>query len=177
MAERNLVVAVFKDEGKAAAVIADMKEREDFPFVELDDAAVVIKRKNGKIRIKQTKEITPGEGALGGSLLGLFTGIVTIINPLVVAIIGGVGGVLWGLFTDVGIEDRFMKEVGEDLVPGSSAVFVLVRPELKEVVRQELETFGGTIFETDVPDRAHEELIQKGIDEWNRKQACERKTS
>ncbi len=177
MAESNLIVAVFKDEGKAAAVLADMKEREDFPLAELDDAAVVIKKKNGKIRMKQTKEITPGEGALGGSLIGLFTGIVTIINPLIVAIIGGVGGVLWGLFSDIGIEDNFMKSVGEHLVPGSSAIFILARPELRDTVVKELETFGGTIFETDVPDRAHEELIQKSIDEWNTRLACTQKSA
>ncbi|MFP7753537.1 DUF1269 domain-containing protein [Thermodesulfobacteriota bacterium B35] len=174
MSESNLIVGVFRDEGKAAAVLTDMKEREDFPLGELEDAAVVIKKKNGRIRLKQTKEITPGEGALGGSLVGLFTGIVTIINPLVVAIIGGVGGVLWGLFNDIGIEDRFMKSVGEHLVPGSSAIFVLAPSRLKETVVRELETFGATIFETDVPDKAHEELIRKSIDDWNRKQACEK---
>ncbi len=174
MAESNLIVAVFKDEGKAAAVLADMKEREDFPLMELDDAAVVIKKKNGKIRLKQTKEITPGEGALGGSLIGLITGIATIINPLVVAIIGGVGGVLWGIFSDVGIEDGFMKSVGEHLVPGTSAIFVLARKDLRDTVVKELESFGGTIFETDVPDKAHEELIRKSVDEWNKKLACER---
>ena len=174
MAESNLIVAVFKDEGKAAAVLSDMKEREDFPLMELDDAAVVIKKKNGKIRLKQTKEITPGEGALGGSLIGLITGIATIINPLVVAIIGGVGGVLWGIFSDVGIEDGFMKSVGEHLVPGTSAIFVLARKDLRDTVVKELESFGGTIFETDVPDKAHEELIRKSVDEWNKKLACER---
>ncbi len=177
MSESNLIVAVFKDEGKAAAVLADMKEQEDFPLADLDDAAVVIKKKNGKIRLKQTKEVTPGEGALGGSMVGLVTGIVTIINPLVVAIIGGVGGVLWGLFNDVGIEDKFMKSVGQHLVPGSSAIFILARPELRDTVIGELETFDGVIFETDVPDKAHEELIQKSIDDWNTRLACEQKTA
>ncbi len=171
MAKNNLIVAVFKDEGKAAAVLSDMKEREDFPLAELEDAAIVIKKKNGKIKLKQTKEITPGEGALGGSIIGLITGIATIINPLVVAIIGGVGGVLWGLFNDVGVDDDFMKAIGKHLVPGTSAIFILARSDLRDTVIKELETFGGTIFETSVPDKVHEALIQKGIDEWNKKLA------
>ncbi len=174
MSESNLIVGVYTDEGKAAAVLADMKEREDLPLAKLEDVAIVIKKKNGMTKLKQTKEITPGEGAIGGSLAGLITGIVTIINPLVVAIIGGVGGILWGLFSDIGIEDDFMKSVGEHLVPGSSAIFVLAPADLKEAVIRELETFGGKVFETDVPDRAHEALIQKSIDEWNKKSACEK---
>ena len=47
---------------------------------------------------------------------------------------GAVGGAL----SDVGINDDFMKQLGEKLKPGSSALFVLVDSEITDKVLAEL---------------------------------------
>jgi len=169
MANKELMVAVFDSENAGLEVLEDLKKRKHLNIYDLEDAAVVVKDKNGKIHLKQTKEITPLKGAIGGSLVGLFTGIVTIINPLAVAIVGGTTGVLWGLFNDIGIDDDFMKKVGEEITPGSSAVFFLASKEFHDILEKEMESFNGKIFRTDIPDKAHEELLAKSILEWEKK--------
>jgi hypothetical protein len=46
--------------------------------------------------------------------------------PLLGMAIGGATGAAAGAATDVGVDDNFMKELGEKLQPGGAAVFVLV---------------------------------------------------
>ncbi len=40
--------------------------------------------------------------------------------------IGALSGAVVGHFTDIGIDDKLIKEVGETIEPGQSALFLLV---------------------------------------------------
>ena len=61
-------------------------------------------------------------------------------------------GAASGALADVGITDQFMKELAGTLIPGGSALFVLVRrpsPD-RERVLKELKGIGGKILKTSV---------------------------
>ena len=62
--------------------------------------------------------------------------------------VGASAGAVSGALTDVGIEDRFMKELAAGLPPGSSALFVLVRNATPERVLDEVKGMGGKILKT-----------------------------
>ena len=92
---------------------------------ELDDLVVALRKDDGKIKLKQS--FSPaGTGAAGGALWGGLIGLIFLM-PLLGMAIGGATGAATGAMTDVGVDDKFMKELGDKLQPGNAAVFVLVR--------------------------------------------------
>ena len=69
-------------------------------------------------------------------------------NPLLGAAVGAGAGALSGKFSDIGIDDKFIKELGETITPGTSAIFVLVRKATPDKVLEALKGFGGTVLKT-----------------------------
>jgi uncharacterized membrane protein len=50
----------------------------------------------------------------------------------------------------VGIDDNFMKQLGQTLKPGSAALFVLIRQMTPDKVVEEIQKFGGTLIKTNL---------------------------
>jgi uncharacterized membrane protein len=65
-----------------------------------------------------------GAGALGGAFWGLLFGLLFFI-PIFGLAIGAAFGALGGALTDVGIDDNFIKQVQQEVTPGTSALFLL----------------------------------------------------
>jgi len=62
--------------------------------------------------------------------------------------VGATAGAVSGALTDVGINDKFMKDLAATLKNGSSVLFVLVRKATPDKVLEELAGTGGTILKT-----------------------------
>lgn len=107
--------------GEAADILADL-ERAD--VVVIQDAATV-EWEVGK-RKPKTRQLTNTTvvGALGGGFWGLLFGLIFFV-PLLGAAIGAATGAITGSLTDVGIDDRFINLVRDQVTPGTSALFVL----------------------------------------------------
>jgi uncharacterized membrane protein len=82
-------------------------------------------------------------GGFWGSLIGLI-----FLNPLLGAAVGAAAGAVSGALTDVGVDDKFMKELAASMTPGSSVLFVLVRKATPDKVLAELEGSGGKVLKT-----------------------------
>jgi uncharacterized membrane protein len=65
------------------------------------------------------------------------------LNPLLGAVIGAGAGALSARFRDLGLDDRMMKDIGDSLKPGSSALFVLLRNVTSDKVLDGLKQFEG----------------------------------
>ena len=59
-------------------------------------------------------------------------------------------GALSGRFTDVGIDDNFMKEAAGALTPGQAALCVLVRKVTADKVLPVMAAFGGKVLRTNL---------------------------
>jgi uncharacterized membrane protein len=70
------------------------------------------------------------------------------LNPLLGLAMGAAAGAASGALTDVGIDDKFMKELAATMSAGSSALFVLVRKATPDKVLDELKGTGGTVLRT-----------------------------
>ena len=92
---------------------------------------------------------------IGGSLLGLLC-----LNPLLGAAIAAGSGAIGGALTDIGISDRFMRDLGATLTPGTSALFVLVRKSTPDKVLEGLKPFIGKarVLQTSLTKDKEEEL-------------------
>ena len=86
-------------------------------------------------------------GAVTGGFWGTLIGLI-FLNPLLGMAAGAAAGAVGGALTDVGINDKFMKDLSSGFKNGSSALFILVRKVTPDKVLAELEGSGGTVLQT-----------------------------
>jgi uncharacterized membrane protein len=100
----------------------------------VSDAATVSWREGAKKpKTRQLQDLT-GAGALGGAFWGMLFGLLFLV-PLLGAAIGAAAGALVGKFSDVGIDDDFIKRTRDNITPGTSALFVLTSDAVLDKVQ------------------------------------------
>ena len=144
----NLVALVFNDETTAFEMRAELAKMQKEYLIEMEDAVVVTKDGQGKVKLHQATNLTMA-GAVGGSFWGMLMGLI-FLNPLVGMAVGAGAGALSGKFADIGISDKMMKELAASFEPGNSALFVLVRKATGDKVLDRLKPFVGKakVFKT-----------------------------
>jgi uncharacterized membrane protein len=153
----DLIAITYKGE-KAFDALAKLVELQKMELIELEDAAVATMDKKGKVKIKQTLESQRTGAAVSfgffwGFLIGLIFGG-PLFWGLATALLSGV----IGKHTDIGIDNEFIKEVGDSLEVGDSALFLLVIKVTADKVLPELEKFGGTVYQTSLSKEAEANL-------------------
>lgn len=138
----EMMVVAFDGEDAAEQVLDALKALEGEHVIDLKSAAVVVRRADGKVRIKETKDFDARQGAIGGAVAGGLLGLLRG-GLLKGAILGAAGGAAAGKVVDLGLEDDFLKEVGESLGTGTSAVVALVDFEQVDAAMEELDKFEG----------------------------------
>ena len=142
----DLIVLTFKNETGAAEMRDTLVSLQKQKIVTLEDAAVVVRRQDGKVKVKQAVNLV-GAGALGGAFWGMLIGLL-FLAPWLGLAIGAATGALSGKFTDVGVDDKFIKEVGEAIEPGNSALFLLVSEATPDKLEDELKKFDAQVYQT-----------------------------
>ena len=152
----ELVVIAFDNETGATemrdALIALQEQR----LVTLDDAAVVVRRSDGKVKVKQAVSLV-GTGALGGAFWGMLIGLLFWMPWLGLAA-GALSGALGGALSDYGLDDGFVKEVGNTIQPGHSALFLLIREATPDKLMEALSQFNGRILQTSLSPESEAKL-------------------
>ena len=120
----NLIAIAYADKAAAEQVAANLGEARKGHLIELDDLVLVERRADGKIKLHQPS--LAGAGALGGAAWGGLIGLLFLV-PFFGMAIGAATGAAAGAMSDAGVDDNFMKELGEQLQPGNVAVVALVR--------------------------------------------------
>lgn len=152
----DLIAVAYDDELKAEEVRLALVKLQKEHLIELEDAAVVVKNKDGKVKLKQAVDL-PVAGAVSGSFWGLLIGML-FLSPLLGAVAGAAGGAIGGALNDIGVDDNFMKELGATLQPGTSALFVLVRKVTPDKVLDEVAPYGGKVLKTSLSKDQESEL-------------------
>jgi uncharacterized membrane protein len=152
----ELAVVAFDNETGAAEmrdVLIGLQKR---GLVSLDDAAVVVRRPDGKVKVKQAVSLV-GAGALGGAFWGMLIGLLFWM-PWLGAAAGALSGALGGALSDYGLDDGFVKEVGNTIQPGHSALFLLIREATPDKLMDALKQFNGKILQTSLSKEAEAKL-------------------
>lgn len=137
----TLVAVVFNDESTAFEMRAALVKMQQQYLLEMEDAVVVTRDPNGKANLHQAVSLTAA-GAVSGGFWGMLIGLI-FLNPFLGALIGAGAGAISAKFRDIGVDDNMMKEVGESLKPGTSALFVLLRKVTADKVLDGLKPFVG----------------------------------
>jgi uncharacterized membrane protein len=156
----TLAVLRFDDEGGAQRATADLERAGKQGLITIDDAAIVIRPIDGKVKVQQLHNLV-GAGALGGAFWGMLIGLLFFMPWLGMGI-GAVTGALSGKFTDIGIDDEFIKHVGEQIQPGNSALFLMVREATVDKLAEEMSGDKFEIIHTSL-DKEREEALKEAF--------------
>jgi uncharacterized membrane protein len=156
----NLVAIAYDDVDQAKQVTQTLGELMKEHSIELEDVVIVEHRDDGKIKLHQPS--MAGIGAAGGALWGGLIGLIFFM-PLFGMAIGAASGAAAGALSDHGIDDNFMKELGDKLPKGGAAVFVLVREATADKVVPEVAKFGGHVIQSSLSNE-QEAALQEALD-------------
>lgn len=148
----DLIVFTYNDENKAGEALAQVaalkQENVQKALVNIEDAAVVVKDTDGKIKVRQTLEsVVKGSRVASGGLWGLLIGFL-FGGPLLGALLGMGFSALFGRKIDIGIDNEFINGIGEDLMPGDSALFLLTNNTPVADIAMAFKEHGGNLYHT-----------------------------
>lgn len=152
----DLIVLAFDNESSAFMMRDKLLQLQKQQVITLSDAAIVIRDKKGKPKVKQLQSLV-GAGAMGGAFWGMLIGLL-FFAPWLGLAAGALGGALSGKFADIGVDDRFIKEVGETIQPGHAALFLLVEKVTADKVLPELASFNATVLQTSLSNENEAKL-------------------
>jgi len=158
----TLVAIAYPDAETAERVRAELVQATKEHLIQLEDAVVVEHRPDGKIKLHQAMSTT-GAGAAGGALWGGLIGLL-FLAPLFGMAIGAASGALGGKMSDVGVNDDFMKQLGEKIGPGGAALIALGRSDAPDRVIDRVKGYGGEVIQTSL-DSEEEERLRSALGE------------
>jgi uncharacterized membrane protein len=137
----ELFIAAFGTEHGAGAALKDFQAAERSGSIDLIDAAVIVHTADGKVKFEETADPSGKKWAKRGAIAG---GVVGLIFPPTVlasaAIAGGAGG-LWGKIRDKGFKDDDLKEIGDSLPVGTSAIIAIAEDRMIEQLQRGIDGY------------------------------------
>ena len=150
----DFLAVTFDGADDASAALRSIRAIEGADKIKLEDTAVVRKDAEGKITVHNEMSSGTETGAVVGAILG---GLLVVVFP-VGLIAGAVAGGLIGRSAAPGIDGKFVKEVGDDLKPGGSALFLQIKGGDTGILIGALRQYKGTVRQTSLPDEVEEAL-------------------
>lgn len=160
----DLIVLAFDNKRAAFEVKGRLVQLQKQHLIRLADAAVCVRRADGKLYIKQVSDLT-AEGALGGGFWGLLAGILFWM-PLLGMALGSLLGALRGSLIEYGISDEFIKDVARSIEPDQSALFLLVVEATTDRVVDQIRGWKPRVIRTNL-SREQERRLRDHVSEAN----------
>jgi uncharacterized membrane protein len=155
----DLVAIAYKDVPTAQQVASNLGEAVKAHEIELEDLVIIEHRDDGKVKLHQPS--MAGLGAAGGALWGGLIGLIFFM-PLFGMAIGAAAGAAGGAMTDRGVDDNFMKKLGEELQPGGAALILLISKVSPDKVIPKIE-IPGSVIQTSLSNE-NEQALQEALD-------------
>jgi len=149
----TLTVWKFDTVDGADNALARLEALQREQLIEVLDGAVVKYPQGAKKPKTRQLHNTAAAGALGGAFWGMLFGLIFFI-PLIGLAIGAGMGAIAGSMTDVGIDDKFIKQSRDKITPGTSALFLYTGKVVEDKVISEFKALPG-----------NPELIQSNLSE------------
>ena len=165
----TLIVVGYDDMTKAQQMRHDMVMLEKEYLVDMEDAVVVVRDLKGKVKLHQVVSL-PALGAMEGGFWGTLIGCL-FFSPIFGMALGAATGAMSGALADVGINDNFMKELGETLKPGTSALCVLIRQMTADKVLEHIAGSGGKVLKSNLT-MDQEAKLQEALDHAQKEHAA-----
>jgi uncharacterized membrane protein len=154
----TLTVVAYDDVPTAERVVQTLAQLQQEHNIVIEDIVVAERKADGKVKLHQSHKLAAA-GATGGALWGGLIGLL-FLAPLLGMAVGAASGGMAGAFTDIGVDDDMMKQIGEQLEPGKAAVFALTSQGNLDKVLPELAQFRGKVLQSSLSTEAEQQLRQ-----------------
>lgn len=156
----QLIVAAFQNEDGAKEAWKQLKAAKWGGIIKIDRMAIVRRTEKDKVKIKEQGDPGGGKGALFGTLVGGVIG--SIAGPMGAVVVGGAAGAVVGgvtaKFYDSGIPDERLKEIGEALQPGTSAIVAIIEHKWVGELEKDLRDAGADVLTHALADDIAQQL-------------------
>ena len=152
----ELIVFAFSNDKGASEMDEVIQRLKKEQLITLDDAAVVVRSLDGKVKVKQAVNLV-GAGTVGGAFWGMLIGLLFWMPWLGLAI-GAITGAISGKLSDYGINDDFINEVSQTIEPGGSALFLLISKWTEDKVLDQLSKFNPKVVRTSLSKEEEQKL-------------------
>ena len=158
----TLLVLKFDTIGGAAQMRDRMLALQKQQLITVEDAAIMWRETDGKPKLTQLNDMA-GVGALGGAFWGMLFGLLFFI-PILGLAVGAAMGAIAGTMSDVGIDDKFIKQVGESITPGTSALFLLTSHAVLDKVLEQTNDLKYEVLQSNL-SQDDEDRLRAAIDD------------
>jgi uncharacterized membrane protein len=147
----SLVAVEYAREREAEHALRIVGDLADRKALVVHDAAIVVRHEDGRVELRQSRELATGEAAVGGGSIGILLGLAVAV-PVAGALVGVAAGMGFSVL-DRGISNDEMRHLGEVLRPGHAVLFVLARKVDWELLSAGLEPTGGTLVSSEISEQ------------------------
>ena len=165
----GITVVGFQGTHRASEVLYQLLDLNASWTIDLNlrDAVAVYRTKDGRLRVEDSVQVTPGEGAASGGAIGALIGgllaapFTAGVSAATAAAAVGAGALTFGATGAVigyadssdmkdmyGISEDFVRSVGGMVQPGQSALFIYGDVRDPESVARNFRGYGGNILYT-----------------------------
>jgi uncharacterized membrane protein len=152
----DLIAVEYPDKQTAEEVRVRLLQLMAEHVIELEDAVIVDRDESGKVKLHQVHR-PAAQGAASGALWGGLIGLL-FLTPLLGMALGAAAGGASGAMVDVGVNDDFVRTLGEKLPHGGAALILLVRKVTPDKVLPQISQFGGEVIQTSLDDESEARL-------------------
>ena len=164
-AKVELVARVFNDPDKdnerlAREALEFAKALHEGQRLELLDAAVLVKDRDGTVSVVDTGDISPKKGRVLGAITGGLIGLLAGPGGALVGALAGMGaGGAASRVIDKGFSDKFLKNLQDRLQPGSAALILVVEHRWLQSAADSMAGREGFVFQQPLTDKMVEDLM------------------
>ena len=144
----DLIIVTFDDEATAFEMRAELAKLHKDYALEIEDVVVVTRAADDRVHLHQVAYLT-ALGSVSDGFWGAFIGLM-FMNPFLGDVLDSGSGAMSCAMSDIGIDDEFMRDLGQSFTPGTAAVFFLNRKFKADKVIVRLEQFRarGRVLQT-----------------------------
>jgi uncharacterized membrane protein len=120
----SFLAFVFSSESALNRMVVEMHSSQIQEYIDIIDSAAVTRKLDGRIKINHSDGLV-GSGDMGGPFWGMLIGVLFFM-PWLGLSVGTVTQALSQRLTGFGISDSFVKEAGATIMPGCSALLLII---------------------------------------------------
>ena len=158
----TLYAIVYPDAATAEQAEQTMRGLSDAGYLDILDSSLVERHRVGEHHDGGERH-SVRHGAVGGALIGGFTGLIFAVPVLGIAAGTAFGSYVGKLLKSGASNDfnKFREQVSNDLQPGGAALLVLGQTDAPDRILHDLGRHGGTVRSTDISEKQLKDLQQQ----------------